>query len=91
MRKQFKKYDRLALLNEMNEEHSEGITLFVQHLEDEKEVIVGKLKSVDRLGADFLGIERDGEVYEIRHSFPKMMYSTEEVKKYLASIIEIIS
>jgi len=90
LRKQFKKYERLALLNEMNEEHAEGITLFVQHLEEEKEIIVGKLKSVDRLGADFLGIERDGEVHEIRHSFPKKFYSTDEVKKYLVEMIELI-
>lgn len=90
MRKQFKKYERLALLNEMNEEHAEGITLFVQHLEEEKEIIVGKLKSVDRLGADFLGIERDGAIYEIRHRFPKKLYSTEEAKKYLMKVMELV-
>ncbi|MEM6698464.1 MAG: hypothetical protein AAF599_08710 [Bacteroidota bacterium] len=59
MRKQFKKYERLTLINEINETYTEGITLFVQHLEEEKEIIVGKLKSIDRLGADFLGIERN--------------------------------
>lgn len=90
MRKQFKKYERLALLNEMNEEHSDGITLFVQQLEEELEIIVGKLKSVDRLGADFLGIERNGKIHDIRYSFPKKFYSTEEVKKYLIEMIELI-
>ncbi|MEL6718685.1 MAG: hypothetical protein AAFO82_11760 [Bacteroidota bacterium] len=90
MRRQFRKYERIALLHEMNEQHAEGVTLLVQHLEEEKEIIVGKLKSVDRISAAFLGIERNGEVHEIDYTYPKMIYTTEDVRKYLLTLIDMI-
>ena len=91
MNKRFKKEERIAFIQQYNDDHQQEILLLAKILSENDDLLQAKFVDVDRGGIDIAAIERNGEIHQLRVDFRGRIYTIKEAEKATNQLLEKLS